>query len=263
VERVVTVERPILFSAPMVRAVLEGSKTVTRRVMTPQPIPMPKSTPRMKPYDDSGHWWVCAKVRSAVSLFDAPCLGPYGYKRDRLWVRETWMPDPPIDDTWASTEWSGCGRRIADVVEHYRKPEFCLYAASWQSSDLNWKPSIHMPRWASRITLEVTGVTVERLQDITEEQAKAEGVTGRAASDTWLCVPKEPEAGPFEVFIEPDESFRKEHGLAFVKHQPGRELLNARQAFSQLWDGINGQRPGCSWADNPWVWAVSFRKLTP
>jgi hypothetical protein len=239
-------DRPILFSGPMVRAILAGQKTVTRRALKPQPV---RSLPHTEAVEqDGGHgtldihhplgWrWknsFATDEVGGVSQLANQYTCPYGMTGDRLWVRETWLPDPPIDDTWASTEWNGCGRRIADVVSHYRKPEWCLYAASWERvNDLAWKPSIHMPRWASRITLEVTGVTVERLQDITEEQAKAEGVT------------------PFGSSLGADQRIAGEdRGRTHGTHP-------YTLAYAVLWDELNADR-GFGWATNPWVWAVSF-----
>lgn len=185
-------ERPILFSATMVRAILEGRKTQTRRVLKHQPIictelPVllfPQS--RDEVIEQTGYIWPNAKEQIAA-------LCPYGNPGDRLWVRETWAFHPDFPE---STR-----RAIhrADAGVEYDVPR--------------WRPSIHMPRWASRIMLEITGVRVERLQDISESDAESEGV---AAHDT------------------------------------------ARKAFACLWNDINGAG---SWAANPWVWCVSFKRV--
>lgn len=211
-------ERPILFSAPMVRAILAGTKTKTRRVCKPAE---------------------SAALSVVVGPFDCPELGlaffgdeegevqfqcPYGRPGDRLWVRESWMPDPPIDDTWASTQWAGCSSgKIAGVPERFRHPAFCNYAASWLHGPVKWTPSIHMPRWASRILLEIVAVRVERLQDISEEDLAAEGI---------------------QEIID-----------AGVDHDG-----YPRDAYRSLWESING--PG-SWAANPWVWCIEFKRVTP
>lgn len=214
-------ERPILFSAPMVRALLAGTKAQTRRICKAA-----KLHDSGEDYRDDDGW----------PLFDASIDGagdirirsPYGVPGDRLWVRETWIPDPPIDDTWASTVWNGCGRRIDEVPERFRHPAFCAYAAGWLHGPIVWRPSIHMPRWASRITLEVTGVRVERLQDISEADAIAEGIV-RWTGGRWKCAAPDGMAHP-----------------------------TAREAFRCLWESING--PG-SWDANPWVWVVEFRRV--
>ncbi len=153
-------ERPILFSAPMVRALLNGTKSQTRRIVKPQPYFIsPENTPR---------------ITKAPGLHPyIPC--PYGQPGDRLWVRETWQ-GPLLD----SEEHEAQCRD--DGPEAFKKPGFCAYRATdtldaidAEGNDLGWRPSIHMPRWASRILLEVTSVRVERLQDISEADAEAEG----------------------------------------------------------------------------------------
>lgn len=188
--------RPILFSGPMVRALLDGTKTQTRRIMKPDYC----QATEFKTIDELGNAWF-------VSGFDGyqfKC--PYGQPGDRLWVRETFM----------------------DIPDHF--PGNLHYRASATPADEewlkgeghNWKPSIFMPRSASRVTLEVTGIRVERLNDISEADAKAEGA--------------QPIAHP---------NFPK---LAAGKYVRG---------YKQLWESING--PG-SWAHNPFVWVVEFRK---
>lgn len=174
-------ERPILFSAPMVRALLAGTKTQTRRVMPHQP---PEILPGYlaKVYWPARDRHMTSDPESAAYLqFERPgdydgmhvmrdgfgfrC--PYGQPGDRLWVRETHAPQA---DCWGSWERWMKGAGGPGPIIHY--------AADIADKPFieKWRPSIHMPRWASRITLEVTGVRVERLQDISEEDAKAEGV---------------------------------------------------------------------------------------
>ena len=175
-------ERPILFSAPMVRAVLDDSKTQTRRIVKPQ-------LPFCQPHPGGGWMFTDANLTSedvaryAIGAHGILC--PYGQPGDRLWVRETWallrgadskeayrgIPEskPTENNTMLGMVpvpiYAADGRR-SDVVE----PHFETHRP------MRWKPSIHMPRWASRITLEVLGVRVERLQDISEEDILAEGV---------------------------------------------------------------------------------------
>lgn len=155
-------ERPILFSAPMVRAILAGTKTQTRRVVKGWPLE-----------------WLLPPISFTPEYVADPANAacPYGQPGGRLWVRETWMADPPITDDWPSTQFSGCKPRDHSLIpDRYRKPEHCLYRADGRDDLHGWTPGIHMPRWSSRITLEVTGVRVERLQDISASDAIAEGI---------------------------------------------------------------------------------------
>ena len=198
-------ERPILFSAPMVRAILEGRKTQTRRVVKPQPY-------------DGGHFLRlhnCPAIPiEATECFEEYC--PYGQNGDRLWVRETHnFGDGEMIEYRADGSkhfiHDNAGRRIGKELGN------------------KWKPSIHMPRWASRITLEVVSIRVERLQDISEEDAKEEG-TDPYSSALDIGVKDSPriDAGPYQ------------------------------KGYALLWGEING--PG-SWAANPWVWVVEFRRI--
>lgn len=194
-------DRPILFSAPMVRALLAGTKTQTRRVVKPQPSPE-----LLADYAE-------IRVTRGSTRTDAQALSeclpcPYGQPGTKLWVRETWAPN------------------TVQPLEH-RPPADYLYAAtdSARYAVCRWRPSIHMPRAASRITLEITGVRVERLQDISEADAQAEGCPVECMTPTG------------------DDSGSAIHG-------PGGYLA--------LWESING--PG-SWAANPWVWVVEFKRV--
>ncbi|CAI8817894.1 ASCH domain-containing protein [Pseudomonas sp. IT-P100] len=200
-------ERPILFSAPMVRAILEGRKTVTRRAVNPQPVLT----------DGTGFLWKGhlfgsgSDSRETSRNFSRHCC-PYGKSGERLWVRETWAR-------------AGNG-----------DPGYLTYRATYPAclppglenvppaSYIRWNPSIHMFRRDSRILLEITDVRVERLQDISNEQAEAEGVDFlRAAPDL-------------------------------------DETLTAAQLFDCLWTSIKGAE---SWDANPWVWVVEFKRVTP
>lgn len=231
-------ERPILFSAPMVRALLAGTKTQTRRVVKPQPDEhglnrhgdvWPKN---WKWFDSSG--------------LDHRC--PYGQPGDRLWVREAFS-GPRCEEEFAPSAWYQ-----ADNI---------WYWADGNPSSGDWtkpRPSIHMPRWASRILLEIVAVRVERLQDISESDAKAEGCQPDTPETWWqgyihmesiddlVHVTSKGEAPP-DGMIEPK------------KMKPRTHLLrSAKDHYRALWEYING--PG-SWAANPFVWVVEFRRTEP
>jgi hypothetical protein len=194
-------ERPIIFSAPMVRAILAGAKTQTRRVVKLKP------WQQIEERDDGAPWpWMYDDNRAADHW--VPC--PYGQPGDRLWVRETWRP-----------------------VHGGYPDQGARYRADFDRDQTVWRPSIHMPRWASRILLDVTAVRVERLQDISEADAQAEGV-----------IPK----------WEPGCSGRLMDAFGGFSFRP------AASAYAELWEQING--PG-AWDANPWVWVVEFKRVTP
>lgn len=148
-------ERPILLNGDMVRAVLNGSKTQTRRILTPH---------QLKMIEAAAHAGECYPLESghqhanSQSYYREWC--PFGLPGDRLWVREAWAR-------------YNIDQNSHDMAYRATTPD------DWPKEG-RWRPSIHMPRWASRITLEITGVRVERLQDINAEDAAAEGITGRA-----------------------------------------------------------------------------------
>ncbi|EMT5674071.1 hypothetical protein ACRZB4_003593 [Morganella morganii] len=225
-------EHGIIFNAEMVRAILDGRKTQTRRIV--------KTVPTTHDF----HGWVmsstCAKDegKACWAIGNSPLLKdpirlncPLGKIGDRLWVRETWMPDAPRDGTWSDVEFYGCKNSpLSMIPERYRSPGHCIYRATWKGHELiGWTPSIHMPRWASRILLEITGVRVERLQDISEDDAVAEGVA------------------PL-------------HGGYWKHYQPGwtQHQLSARGSFVTLWNSINGVD---AWYKNPWVWVIEFKQI--
>lgn len=216
-------ERPILFSGPMVRALLAGTKTQTRRMLKGDFMRDPSGSQDAKWYFRGPRQACWDSYETLAELVAHHCR--HGQPGDRLWVREAWTPDPPCDGTWGYTAWAGCREgQIAGVPERFRHPAFCNYAADWLHGPINWTPSIHMPRWASRLTLEITGMRVERLQDISEADAAAEGVATRA-----------PDAiSPASLDADPSNQFR------------------------WLWESING--PG-SWAADPWVWVVEFQRI--
>ena len=222
-------ERPILFSSPMVRAILDGRKTQTRRVVKPQPPADVTSAGVISSPDKDidGEWsWLTGSPGDSDSwdLVGDDLRCPYGVPGDRLWVREAWR---------ALSEFDGLKPR--DLPEG--SP--LLFEASGEKLDWQWGRYRHarfMPRWASRITLEVTDVRVERLRDIShkETDAQAEGVDYSEREPPFPCW----RAGPG------------------FDYQP-----TACDAFRDLWDSINGKT--YPWKDNPWVWVVEFKCAQP
>lgn len=168
-------ERGMIFNGEMVRAILGGGKTQTRRVMKPQPEPCP--APR------GGHWWPSNVFKTMLHVEEEMQNGkggwgglvgdacPFGNVGDRIWVRETWA------EAGASAPDLKLYRANypAHVPAHYENVP--------PAEDVRWTPSIHMPRWASRILLEITDVRVEQLNDINEEDARSEGISGSSARD--------------------------------------------------------------------------------
>lgn len=213
-------ERPILFSAPMVRALLDGSKTQTRRIVKNRKEP------------DIG----CDMSLGEIAL-EQPAIQqrmcPYGQPGERLWVRETFQ-GPLVDDADAYR---------AEPAD-FQKPRYCEYAADGgeapefmtMDDDLVccWRPSIHMPRWACRILLEVVSVRVERLNDCSEADAKAEGATHH----------------------EPVNHLS--HGG--WSHDGHYVHKTATESYKKLWDDISGTE---SWTANPWVWVIEFKRVAP
>lgn len=218
-----TKERPILFSGPMVRAILEGRKTVTRRTIKQDWIQSDRAP--LETCKGVFHFW-CSGEHSC----------PYGQPGDRLWVRETWGV---ISHTWNEhgdmVDWVPDRPATAIRELPFGRGYYSghvIYAADgpneWAGDDDGggeprsaWHPSIHMPRAASRILLEITDVRVERLQDITPSQCIAEGA--------WR--------------IEDKELGRGHEAVA---------------AFQELWQSTGGD-----WDANRWVWVVEFRRVQP
>lgn len=209
---------PILMSDPMVRAILEDRKRMTRRVVKPQPSEVGFSMDcEVAPYCTGTQWPLAYYARRGACWNSSqPLKCPYGQPGDRLWVRETWAP-------------------CIGGPCHPDNPT--LYRATEPDADkLTWKPSIHMPRWASRLTLEVVAVRVERLQEISEEDAKAEGIA-------------------YSPGTYPAQRFWHHYGAGC---NPG--YLTPQESFRTLWESINGHG---SWEQNPWVWVVEFKRIFP
>jgi hypothetical protein len=215
------VERGILFSAPMVRALLDGTKTQTRRVMKPQPVDG-------KVHQLRGRFDFFLDVASPEAL----ALCPYGVPGDRLWVRETCQGFEQPDGLDGVRYLADGAFRSIENTE--AAADAWIKLANYAGKKCPTVPAIHMPRWASRITLELVNVRVERLQDISEKDAIAEGVSAHR-------------------YCRQDDDAVAFHRIGPVR---GNSFPIAR--YAALWESING--PG-SWALNPWVWVVSFRRL--
>ncbi|WP_444905342.1 hypothetical protein ACJJIU_22225 (plasmid) [Microbulbifer sp. CnH-101-E] len=223
-------ERPILFNAEMVRAILDGRKTQTRRLIKPQPFNGANDEEIIKQigglpagrslYQEINSAWQSRFV-------DIDC--PYGEPGDRLWVRETFGFEVR----------SLGGTPHEQIVYRASKPDAVrCYDCDGMEQPIKWKPSIHMPRWASRITLEITTVRVERIQDISEEDAKAEGLRWHSLYREWGGVELHPDSRPNLL--------------------QWRWYDNPIEAFKNLWESINGAG---SWDQNPWVWVIEFRRV--
>ena len=229
------IERPILFSAPMVRAILSGAKTQTRRIVKPQPAA--ECRYEMNGAGDralhlSGTAPDLVFVPAGPRTADHRLACPYGAPGDRLWVRETWT-SAYADGCWG-TAFAADRAFVQGARAHKKGPHFQHPKAFVDGLGVEWRPSIHMPRWASRITLEVTSVRCERLSAISEDDARAEGV------DEWV---------PCRVHT----------GLQGVRLPLGALKKSCREHFEQLWDSINGKR--APWASKPWVWAIGFKRV--
>ncbi|HBQ4092402.1 TPA: hypothetical protein L7131_001832 [Klebsiella pneumoniae] len=239
-------ERGVIFNGEMVRAILHGRKTQTRRIMKPQPEPCPRG----------GHWWPSNVFKTMLHVEDEMQNGkggwgglvgdacPFGDVGDRIWVRETWgVVSHELDEDGRIRPWTP--DRPATVIHEMPFGNgyysgHAIYAAdgdfTWGDDDgyedgrSCWKPSIHMPKAASRILLEITDVRVERLNAISEEDARAEGIIDGGCLNCGEPEPCEC-ANP-----EPD----------------------ATEAFAYLWQSIYGQE---SWNADPWVWVIEFKRV--
>jgi hypothetical protein len=233
-------ERPILFSAPMVRAILDGTKTQTRRVVKLDHFGQSGLAGFDFTFAKRGRWHevrLSDMINPPTRTFPGAC--PYGTIGDRLWVRETWCQDvdqitlEPIDGTYlyAATQ---DGDVIVDDGDGYA----VINKDGTERSP--WRSPIFMPRRASRITLEITGIRVERVRDITRDDAMEEGVE---RVDPYSITPDLPPGMP-----------------ACWKDYAGKGWLTSPMAsFRTLWDSINAKSH--PWASNPWVWVIEFGRL--
>lgn len=238
-------EHSILFSTPMVRALLEGHKTQTRRMVKPAPPTVEavrkRSGSDFSIFDDTngrlpfrvgGPVWAVRDLMGMEPETSPEWRSRYGVAGDRLWVRETWCghwgnAQPGARTITESGEILQTGHKHARASVEY--PLHLYYRADRNETPLphlKWTTPIHMPRWASRITLEVTGLRVERLHDISEADAKEEGIF-QLWPGAWHWQKSNIGAG-----------------------------VTPRTAFAALWESVNGVD---SWRTNPWVWVVEFR----
>lgn len=221
-------ERPILFSAPMVRAILAGDKTLTRRDVTR--LGEFGQITEFGPSDTAGYDWNfrdSAMRWHDLSHADLLKACPYGGPGDHLWVRETWQAWRLVNtayDEWEPISVKEAAASRQHNFEYGPTSQRIEYRATNESTG-PWTPSIHMPRWACRILLEVTGVRVERLQDISQADAYAEGAM------SWAQEQETP-----------------------IKDLNGGD---DRMAFMALWESIGGTG---SWDANPWVWVIEFKR---
>jgi len=238
-------ERPILFSAPMVKAILDGRKTMTRRVFKNDDSKRvgsrnfvhvlhgkDASVLTVKQPADAAYAGFNYSTSVQTSAVYFKC--PYGQPGDRLWVRETWGITTPYDELRYQDNGVDCGpvwyRADGSLrIDERSRADLCYGRGKW-------RPSIFMPRWASRIDLKITGVRVERLNDISEDDAKAEGCT----STVEILSEEEPDG---------------------TVHAVDYRGLYAVERFQDLWGSINGKTPGKAWADNPYVWVVEFKRI--
>ncbi|MEH8990327.1 morphogenetic protein [Klebsiella quasipneumoniae subsp. quasipneumoniae] len=219
-------ERGMIFNAEMVRAILDGRKTQTRRIMNEQPVLNGNF------YEVFGSAW--SKGMTSIPAVPGHSLStrcPFGAVGDRIWVRETarceWQRGDFKDaafETGVTYKADGERQSFRSAEQHKTFPRRSHAA----NGDLAWHPSIHMPRWASRILLEITDVRVERLNAISQEDAQAEGMelTG------WR-----------PTYSDPDS---------------GGKVMTPYDNFAELWSSIYGDE---SWKANPWVWVISFKRV--
>lgn len=211
-------ERPIIFSGLMVRAILEGRKSQTRRIVKPQPDAVIDGEPywHIGGYRASRYRGVTDPLRMGTHN---PLRCPYGVPGDRIWVREAYLV------------------RGAGKIPVYKADLSAVDAAGFGAMYGGWKRSMYMPRWASRIMLEIIKIRVERVQKISETDAVAEG-------------------------IEPDGPVNRDDLTScwrnYDPHETAAYWNSPRDSFHSLWSAINGAD---SWNANPWVWVLEFRRV--
>lgn len=236
-------ERPLIFTTQMVKAILDGRKTMTRRILD---YTHPAVT-GFVPNGEHGYWMGTARsvqiINQYITTFPFDIKCPFGKVGDRLWVREAFVPDPSADsDHWNDEDsqhtfysWDGCGSKISELPKALKTNEHVCYKASVNHPELSlWHPNYRMPRWASRILLEITNIRVERLNQISKEDAIAEGCSSY---------------GPFGEYMGAPHPTINDHYQAYS---------NPVNAFKSIWEHENGNT---EWDKNPWVWVIEFKAI--
>ncbi|MEX1841146.1 hypothetical protein KMW40_12045 [Enterobacter cloacae] len=228
-------ERGMIFNGEMVRAILDGRKTQTRRIVNWRGLSegLNLNFSGLKVGEYPKGWVIESETRSSTEWLCQPTPCPFGAVGDRIWVRETFQG--PLFDFEKMEAYQ-------EDSTKFQKPEFCVFKADgtpapeFFDADENlrccWRPSIHMPRWASRITLDITNVGVQRLQSISQNDAACEGLIKLPATGRY-CL------------NQGDQYF-------------GGASHDAREVYSWLWESIYGEG---SWQANPWVWVIEFKRV--
>jgi hypothetical protein len=206
-----TREHGIIMSAPMVPLVIAGTKTQTRRIAKPQPM-----------FFNNEWQWRSVKCRSMVTIDEMRSLSPYGARGDRMWVRERWRTEERESDSVDGIRFAA-DDAFVPIENSVKGADQWVLAHDNGKHGTSWRSPIYMPRWVARAVLKIVEVRVQRLSEITESDARAEGcesVTGG--------VP--------------------------------RTTLSAREMFACRWDQINGHR--ALWSTDPWVWAITFKRAS-
>jgi hypothetical protein len=231
----------------MVRAILDGRKTTTRRVAIPR-------------YDDRTpcEHWQGDNSGMGATMFRHCCHGsegrgcPHGVVGDRLWVRETWNIHR-IDSRYDGERYVYQDAHIGYVADNSTSIIHRDHPSKLARAIKGNRPSIFMPRWASRITLEIVSVKVERVQEISEEDAKAEGVEQQIAHGNplgWKNYLWHGDFGSYGMGNKTSDSWPYQFST----------YDSAVGCFSSLWHLINAKR-GYGWGVNPWVWAITFKRV--
>jgi hypothetical protein len=225
-------------TGPSVPAIFAGIKTQTRRLMTPQPAHLQHHEWRGQLVHEGEHRLWCWKQHTFENLWDEGCreddrrrlvaLCPLGRVGDRLWVKEAWRTEERASDSVDGIRFAA-DNAFVPIENSASAADRWVVANDNGKHGAGWRSPLFMPRWASRLTLELVEVRVQRLQEISEDDARAEGV----------------EVGTKQP--------------AIINGEPGHvAFFNARDAFAYRWVALHGRD---SWSVSPWVWALTFRRL--